>query len=341
MRLSFGYAALVLLAAGCADDAPPLTDATSLLCPAPGALPFRLESSGWAGNDEQIVRSKPRDKAEAGDALGNPGGPIANVYLADDQAPGTAFAFHGVKGHTGTTNGLFSTPLADEAVSLWHYDVDADAWSSLGRTTTDADGVYDVAVDMPQANDEPVYAMLEADGSCAEHYTYLWPPGTKVVVSDIDGTLTASDAELQEETADPAYVQKTKTKAVELTQAWAAKGYPVIYLTARPHVYRLETRRWLRDLGFAPGPAITANSLADPSVYKTLWLERMFTTFGWVPVAAYGNATTDITAYENAQIPKAATFIIGEYAGASGTVAIPNDDYTDHIATFVEAQPAQ
>jgi phosphatidate phosphatase PAH1 len=67
----------------------------------------------------------------------------------------------------------------------------------------------------------------------------------------------------------------------------------------------------------------------------------MFTTFGWVPVAAYGNATTDITAYENAGIPKDVTFIIGEYAGTSGTVAIPNDDYTDHIATFVEAQPAQ
>lgn len=340
MRLSFGYAAL-LLAAGCADDAPPLTDATSLWCPVPGPLPFRLESSEWAGNDAQVVKSKPRDKAEASDALGTPGGPLANVYLADDGAPGATFAFHGVKAHTATTNGLFSTPLVGEAVSLWHYDTTAEAWSSLGRTTTDDDGAYDVQVDMPQANGEPVYAMLEADGSCAEHYTYLWPPGTKVVISDIDGTLTASDAELQEETADPAYVQKTKTKAVELTQAWAAKGYPVIYLTARPHVYRIETRTWLRDLGFAAGPAITANSLADPGAYKTRWLQRMFQDFGWVPVAAYGNATTDVTAYEDAEIPKAATFIIGEYAGMSGTVAIPNDDYTEHIATFVEAQPAQ
>jgi hypothetical protein len=33
------------------------------------------------------------------------------------------------------------------------------------------------------------------------------------------------------------------------------------------------------------------------------------------------------------------TFIIGEHAGESGTIAIPNDDYGDHIATWVSAQP--
>jgi phosphatidate phosphatase PAH1 len=57
-------------------------------------------------------------------------------------------------------------------------------------------------------------------------------------------------------------------------------------------------------------------------------------------VAAYGNAVTDITAYANAGVPLTQTFIIGPLAGNSGTVAIPNMDYTQHIASFVAAQPA-
>lgn len=35
--------------------------------------------------------------------------------------------------------------------------------------------------------------------------------------------------------------------------------------------------------------------------------------------AAYGNATTDITAYADAGIPKAATYIIGSNGGKDGT----------------------
>ena len=65
----------------------------------------------------------------------------------------------------------------------------------------------------------------------------------------------------------------------------------------------------------------------------------MVTDFGWVPFAAYGNADTDITAYANVSIPLDHTFIIGTEGGNGGTVAIPNLDYTQHIATFIAAQP--
>ena len=58
-----------------------------------------------------------------------------------------------------------------------------------------------------------------------------------------------------------------------------------------------------------------------------------------MPYAAYGNADTDITAYANVEIPQGRTFIIGPNAGNGGTVAIPNGDYTDHTAAFVDAQP--
>ena len=334
-------AALSLGLAGCADDddLPPLTDATWLSCPAPGDLPFRLASRGFASEtNTTIAEMRPRNKDEASDTLGNPGGAIANTYLADTALPAAGpLAFAGLKARTQTGNGLYSTPLAGEDVSLWSYE--DDAWTQRDRGVTDENGMYTLAPG-DVANGHVVFSMLEADGSCAEHYSYLYPPGTKIVVSDIDGTLTANDNELLMQTPDATYVQKTKGEAVALTQAWAAKGYPVIYLTARPHVYRVETRVWLRDLAFAAGPVITATDLSDASAYKTRWLQRMITTFGWVPVAAYGNAGRDISAYANAGIAKDRTFIIGELAGTEGTIAIPDDDYAAHIASFVAGQPA-
>ena len=60
---------------------------------------------------------------------------------------------------------------------------------------------------------------------------------------------------------------------------------------------------------------------------------------GWQIVAAYGNASTDISAYANAGIPKTQTFIVGPLAGSDSTQPIDNMDYAQHIQTYVDAQP--
>lgn len=123
---------------------------------------------------------------------------------------------------------------------------------------------------------------------------------------------------------------------------WFEKGYRIVYLTARPHLFRAETRAWLKSEGFPPGPVITANSLVfDESArtYKRAWVKRMLEDFHWEVVAAYGNAASDIDAYEDAGIPKTLTFIIGENAGINGTQPIANNDFSDHIADFVTPQP--
>src|SRR5512146_1723197 len=127
---------LALLAA-CSDpmiSEPPLSNATSLQCPFPGALPFRLSSSGFQKPANQaLAADNPRSKDEASDTLGNPGGLTASVYLADDQAPSAApVDYHGVKARTTLTGGLFATALPGENVSLWSYDPDKAAWQSVG-----------------------------------------------------------------------------------------------------------------------------------------------------------------------------------------------------------------
>ena len=333
----------VALAACGADDLPPLSDATSLKCPSPGLLPFRLDSYGFVnGINATLATNDPRSKDEASDTIGNPGGLVASIYLADSEPPTAGpIGYHGAEARTTHTGGLFTKPLGGEHVSLWSYDPAATVWQAIGRGDTNIDdGYYDLpSTGFTAPNGQPIYAVLEADQTCAEHYDYLLPAGSKVVVVDIDGTLTLSDNELLMQLADDTYTPVMMGAADRLTQAWAAKGYPIIYLTARPHVFRNETRVWLRDLGFPTGPVITAIDLGDAAPYKTVWLQRMITSFGWVPVAAYGNAATDITAYETVGIPKAETFIVGPLAGNGGTMPIANMDYSDHISTFVMAQP--
>jgi hypothetical protein len=330
---------LVLLAACGGTDEPPLTDATSLSCPDPGDLPFRLMSHGFRhSTNANLAKMDTRVKHELADTLGVPGGVSANVHADDAAAPGTEPpVWDGTMGYTKTTGGLFSNPVTDEYVSVWTYD--GTAWNMLGRGLTDDDGLFDVA-GAATPNAQPVYSMLEADGTCAVGYDFMFPAGEKVIVADIDGTLTTNDNELSMEIADPTYDPLMMGHADQLLQTWAMKGYPIVYLTNRPHSLRVESRTWLDEKMFPTGPMITSNgTAADAAAYKTIWLERMIQTFGWDVVAAYGNAATDITAYENAGIPKAQTFIVGPLAGSGGTVPIDNMDYAQHIQTYVDAQP--
>jgi len=329
--------ALILLAA-CGTDEPPLTDATSLQCPSPGDLPFRLQSHGFRhSTNASLAKNDTRVKHAGGDTIGEPAGPYANVFLADSAMPGATAEWDGAMGVTTTTGGLFSNPITDEYVSLWTYD--GTAWQMLGRALTDQDGLFAITGSVVP-NDQPVYAMLEADGTCAVLYDETFPTGKKVVVTDIDGTLTTNDQELLMQISDPTHDPAMMGHADLLTQTWAMKKYPVIYLTNRPHPVRVETRTWLDEKMFAVGPVITSNGTAsDAAAYKTIWLERMVQTFGWQIVAAYGNASTDITAYANAGIPKADTFIVGPLAGSDSTQPIDNMDFAAHITSFVDPQP--
>lgn len=334
--------ALAVIAACGGDDEPPLSDATSLLCPTPGLLPFRTESRGFVRSENKTLATEdPRSKDEASDTLGNPGGVVASTYLEDAAAAAAdPIGYRGAKARTTPTGGLFNNPLPGEHVSLWFHDDAAAEWQQIGRADTGDDGYYEIADSgFVAPNNAPVYSVLEADGSCAEHYDFLLPPGSKVIVTDIDGTLTLDDTQLIMEIADENYVPVQMGAADRLTQAWAAKHYPIVYLTARTHLLRNETRVWLRDLGFPPGPVITSDGANGPDIYKTAWMNRIIDDFGWTPVAVYGNADTDITAYENAGVAKNLTFIVGDLAGTRSTVAIPNNDFSEHITTFVNAQP--
>ena len=169
---------------------------------------------------------------------------------------------------------------------------------------------------------------------------YLFSPLAKLVISDVDGTITKSDVLGQ--MLPRVGVDWSHLGVTALHQCIAVNGYQMVYLTARPHLFRAETRGWLRDHNFPVGPVITANSLTAGSLavaYKGAWVSRLLDDLGWDIYTAYGNATSDIDGYAQGGIPKDVTFIIGENAGVDGTQPIADNDYAEHIQDYVLTQP--
>jgi hypothetical protein len=312
-------------------------------CPTPGSLPFETMSDAFenaASND--VVAANPRYKDEASDVLGLPDGLwAATTQSTDGELSTGAFRLDGTKARAPNDMGLNTVPLAGEFMSLWNWD--GVEWTALTRVQTDDDGKYSLDGVAPTFSSvQPIYSVLEGDGSCAPHYFFLLPTGTKVVLTDIDGTMTLSDEELFQQIGDGTYDPLQNASASTMMNLWADKGYVIIYLTARPHVFRAETRTWLDVHGFPVGPVISANSLVfDESArtYKRTWVNWIRDDFGWEVVAAYGNATSDIDAYEDAGIPKDITFIVGENAGQGGTTPIADNDFSQHITDFVTPYP--
>jgi phosphatidate phosphatase PAH1 len=167
------------------------------------------------------------------------------------------------------------------------------------------------------------------------------------VVTDIDETLTTSDGEFIHQTLDGNYDPLERKDGAKLMQGYSKRGYFIFYLTARSKMITLNktgqsatdaTRAWLKEHGYPLGSDRSKLQLDDTletgeavRTYKAKALKAMQDA-GYAFDYAYGNAITDIEAYNDAGISKAETFIIGTNAGADGTVAVQGDDWTQHEA---------
>lgn len=319
------------------DDGSPLqgvNEATNTegTCPFPGKLPFTTESTKFSSKDTtELLKDYKIPVYEAEDILGLPENE-ANELTGSVKLAATSM--------------LLPQPVIGEYVSLWATDTDG-AWTKLGRTKTDDEGAFGIT--LPNTADFgvgsfPVFTVVEGNTSCMVHGIFHWPQETQVIITDIDGTLTLDDNQfLKQVSQDPNYDPLLNESGDKVMQAWAEKGYKIVYLTSRPYTLRGPTREWLHAKKIPFGPLITADSFVfGPSAreYKRNAVNQMKNEFKWKVVAAYGNADSDYQAYEDAGIPKQITFIVGPRAGESGTVPIGNNDYTDHLNSYVEKQPS-
>lgn len=165
------------------------------------------------------------------------------------------------------------------------------------------------------------------------------------LVTDIDETLTLSDAEFAMQLQNASYDPVARAGGPELMRGYAERGFFILYLTARSETFLLQptqetardaTDRWLTEHAF---PRERSELVLAPDIvigdatraYKAGALQEREAT-GFSFRYAYGNAQTDIDAYADAGIAKERTYTIGALAGASGTVAIAGDGFTEHAA---------
>ena len=166
-----------------------------------------------------------------------------------------------------------------------------------------------------------------------------------IVATDIDETLTTADNEFWQQLSDASYDPAMRPEANLLLQDYAALGYGMVYVTARGTDQVLPdgrstteaTQDWLDDHAFPQGLLYLHEGLpaagATAVEYKTGVLEALKVE-GYSMAYAYGNADTDIEAFQNAGFADTNIFLVGDLAGQMGVEPILSEDaYANHRAT--------
>ncbi len=190
-----------------------------------------------------------------------------------------------------------------------------------GVARTSGDGAVRIALPAtPAPGRYPFVLTVAGDASAAVGAVWVVAPAQRIVIFDVDGTLTEGDEALVEQLIS-GVSPPPRAGAAAVAQRHVALGATPVYLTGRPTVLAGMTRAWLREHGFPEGPVLTTTTAAaamptEDGVQRfkqdaiTRLLER-----GLVVERAYGNALTDICAYARAGLPPAATFIAGSHGG--------------------------
>ncbi|MCG8416938.1 MAG: hypothetical protein MJE77_03205 [Proteobacteria bacterium] len=296
-----------------------------------GEIPRDLPTVTWTRFSNRFI------------TLGHPWHSAQDVVAAAGSATALAGKF---------SYGTFSKDLEGERIEVWIDDC-AGGYRRLGERVTDSDGRIALPLDalaLPEIGEYGLYFRVMGDNSDARAVLRVYPVGSQFIVFDIDATLTTSDTELVgqliHEILGSDSQPEPREGAVAITELrHRDQKYELIYLTGRPYLLDGITRDWLVDLGFPGGTVHLTDEVADswPSEsavgdYKADFLRQLIDA-GFVLYAGYGNATSDIYAYEEAGIAKQRTYILGEHGGESQTVAV-GETYTEHIAEVGGEAPA-
>lgn len=232
------------------------------------------------------------------------------------------FAYGTITGNPFT----FDNDLEGEQVDIWLLRGCGSKWELLGSAITTNDdafgngphdpveGVEDdggrVYFEIPAAKAlgvgrHRVHLVVRGDQSSTELTLQVVPPGTPIVVTDVDGTITESEY-IEFEALLAGELPPVHVDAAGVFDILASKGYLPMYLTARPEWLGQRTRDVLAMNGFPPGIVHTTTSDTgavggSASEFKTGEL-AVLKKRGMVPAFAFGNTETDAEAYDNGGI---------------------------------------
>ncbi|HSO34004.1 MAG TPA: phosphatidylinositol transfer protein, partial [Labilithrix sp.] len=228
------------------------------------------------------------------------------------------------------TYSLVDTDLTDEEVDVFVERGCGGTWEKLGTATTTrmgdhatVDGVVDsggrVYFKIPRAKElavgrHRVRLVVAGDQTSTDLRIDVLPKGSPIVVSDVDGTLTSS-----ENAEYPALLTGSlpaaQPRAADALAALTAKGYHVVYLTARPEWLTGRTHEFLAASGFPPGIVHTTTGLTGAlggaaATFKSEELARL-AAHGHAIAWGFGNRASDTDAYDAAKVPLAHRIFLG------------------------------
>lgn len=158
------------------------------------------------------------------------------------------------------------------------------------------------------------------------------PSQGQAVVLDIDGTLTPKDVDVFE----------PRLGAADALNALSRKGYKIVYLTTRIPLFQSGLQDWLRENGFPSGGlhvAQTAEERDNAARFKAQILAA-YAKAGWRLAYAYGDSSTDFTAYAEAKIPKERVFALkrrGSKTCQDGIYQACLEGWAEHLA-YIERE---
>jgi hypothetical protein len=214
---------------------------------------------------------------------------------------------------------LVDKALEDEDVEL--FACRAGAWRQVGTARTDDEGKFSLALasaDRLPIGMRDLFISVVGDRTGVGFLAYVAPPGSPLIVSDIDGTLTSSENAFLE-TIVFGSEPEARAGAAHAFTATRARGYQPVYVTSRGNQYTTATRAWLDLRGFPRGPVRLAPSFitlpgGDTVEYKAQTLAAL-SAAGLAIAAAVGNRASDVAAYARAGLPATRIFIeLPEYA---------------------------
>jgi phosphatidate phosphatase PAH1 len=156
----------------------------------------------------------------------------------------------------------------------------------------------------------------------------------QVVVLDIDGTLTPRNIDVFE----------ARPGAAQAVNALVKKGYQIVYITTRIPLYQSSLPGWLRQNEFPAGMlhvAQTAAERGNPALFKAQLLAQ-YRQAGWQLAYAYGDSSTDFTAYAQAGIAPNRVFALqrrGDERCQEGVYRACLVGWAEHLPTIENEFP--
>lgn len=288
-------------------------------CAAPDSTSDTSDAEEVDSNGDSISTPLPDDRCTGTPATGAAGSfRHLNSYLIAglggprhrgiDLVATTGATTQSIKGEI--SYGINDKALEDEWVQL--YACRAGAWSYLGPVLTDDEGRFQLTLSgtaRVPVGQRDLFVSVFGDRTSARFIGLVAPAGRPVMVSDVDGTLTASENAFPDSLITHATVAPQPGAAAALSTL-AARGFPIVYVTARGRYFTPDTRSWLAANGFPRGPMRLADSIVtlpgSPTVdYKVQTMNGL-----GLPVSVgLGNRETDIQAYNAVGVDVHRSFI--------------------------------